>query len=174
VAPTVTSEVVAEITADVITSIKAADLDVSLSPPTWRWRIGWQHNFTVQTTGSNLHPQASTDRQALIAQQDRTAVWYSSAVKSFWRVPNDPDAISTVLSRQADALEVANRHGALGGQARRLWVVSVPEDIAWGIDLGDWVGLTAPAVGLRDRVVGIVISEQIRATEQVVTLQILV
>lgn len=174
VAPTVTSEVVAEITAEVITSIKATDLDASLSPPTWRWRIGWQHNFTVQTTGSNLHPQASTDRQALIAQQDRTAVWYSSEVKSSWRVPNDPDAISTVLSRQADALEVANRHGALWGKARRLWVVSVPEDIAWGIDLGDWVGLTAPAVGLRDRVVGIVIYEEIRATEQVVTLQILV
>ncbi|OUJ14273.1 hypothetical protein [Acetobacter sp. DsW_063] len=174
VAPTANSPVVAELSADVITDIAASSLDSSLDPPTWRWRLGWRHNFTVQTTGSNLHPQAPADRQSVIAVADRTALWWSSDVKSRWRAPNDPATIATALTSQADAQTIANRHGALWGVQRRLWAVSVPQDLAWSIELGDVVGLSAPAAGLTARVPGVVISEHIQATDQVVTFQILV
>lgn len=173
-APDPAAAPVMELNADLITDLSASQLDGSLDPPTWRWRVGWQHNFTVQTTGSNLHPQAPADRQAVVAVADRAAVWWSSQVKSHWRVPNDPALITTALARQADAAVIAQRHGALWGTQRRLWSVAIPQDLAWDIDLGDVVGLQAPAPGLENRQLGRVVSEQIRAADQFVTLQILV
>lgn len=173
-APEAAEAPVAEINADLITEITAASLDSSLDPPVWRWRIGWQHNFTVQSTGSNLHPQAPADRQAIVAVADRAAVWWSAQVKSHWRLPNDPAIVTTALASQADAVLVAQRHGALWGVQRRLWAVSIPQDLAWGIDLGDVIGVTAPVAGLTDRKLARVVSEQIRATDQFVTFQILV
>lgn len=173
-APTTAEMPVAELNADLITEIAAASLDSSLDPPTWRWRIGWQHNFTVQTTGSNLHPQASADRQAIIAVADRAAVWWSADIKSRYRVPNDPALITTALAKQADASLIAQSHGALWGTQRRLWAVTIPQDYAWQLELGDVIGITAPAPGLQTRQLARVVSEQIRAADQTVTFQILV
>lgn len=165
---------VASLTSDMIISLSAGTLDSSLSPPTWRWRIGWQHNFTVQDPGATLHPLIPADRQSLVALADRAAVWWSTDVRSRWRVPNDPALIITALSRQEDALASARRHGDLWGMQRRLWVVAVPQDGAWALDLGDAVWLQAPAPGLTGGAPGVVISEQIRSADQTVTFQILV
>lgn len=173
-APDAGAHVVAELTPDIITALAGDSLDSSLDPPTWRWRIGFAHNFTVQSAGSSLHPQITAAQQSFVAQQDRAAVWYSAAVKSRWRVPNDPDTISTALSRQDDAALIARRHGALWGSRRKLWAVSLPQIYAWQIELGDVVGLTAPAPGLEQRAVGVVVGEEIASSNQTVTLQILV
>lgn len=172
--PAADSSVVAELTDDIITDLAAVALDSSLDPPTWRWRIGFGHNFTVQAAGSSLHPQITAAQQSFVAQQDRAAIWYSAEAKARYRVPNDPDTISTALSRQDDAALIAQHHGALWGVQRRLWAVSLPQFYAWQIELGDIVGLTAPAPGLEQRAVGVVVAEQIRAADQTVTLQILV
>ncbi|MFW7267545.1 hypothetical protein ACMAUO_06185 [Gluconacetobacter sp. Hr-1-5] len=173
-APSRTAQPVAALTADVITEITADSLDASLDPPTWRWRIGWQHNFTTQPAGSTLHPQIPADRQSLVAQTDRAAVWWSGDIKARWRVPNDPALITTALASAADAQVIADRHGALWGVQRRLWAVSVPQDYAWSLDLGDPVWLQAPAVGLTGGAPGIVVGEQIRSANSFVTFQILV
>lgn len=173
-APTRATQPVASLTADVITEITAVSLDDTLSPPTWRWRIGWQHNFTPQAAGSTLHPQISPDRQSLVALADRTAVWWSTDIKSRWRVPNDPALVTTALASQTDAQTIADRHGALWGIQRRLWAVNVPQDYAWSLDLGDPVWLQAPAVGLTGGAPGIVVSEQIQSTDGYVTIQIVV
>ncbi|MFT8723682.1 MAG: hypothetical protein ABF759_14100 [Acetobacter malorum] len=173
-APDPTETPALELNADLIKDVSSTALDGSLDPPTWRWRIGWQHNFTVQTTGSNLHPQAPADRQAIIAVSDRAAVWWSADIKSRWRVPNDPALITTALARQQDAIVIANRHGALWGTQRRLWAVEIPQQLAWGVELGKTIGISAPAPGLENRVIGRVVSEHFQATDQTVTLQILV
>ncbi|MCP1235977.1 hypothetical protein NKW55_05070 [Gluconobacter kondonii] len=162
------------LTPDVISSISSVSLDASLDPPTWRWRIGWQHNFTVQTSGSNLHPQASADRQSLIAESDRTSVWLDTAVKSAWRVPNDPSLITTALASQTDAKAVANLHGALWGQRRHLWAVEVPQSVAILLDLGDPVQLQAPVPGAAGGVSGLVVGEHITSASNTTTLTILV
>ncbi|MCI1909003.1 hypothetical protein [Acetobacter fabarum] len=174
VAPSASSNIVAEITPDVIIALSGDDLDGSLDPPTWRWRIGFAHNFTVQAAGSSLHPQITAAQQSFVAQQDRAAIWYSAEVKSRWRVPNDPDTISTALTRQDDAALIAQRHGALWGTKRKIWAVSIPQIYAWQIDLGDVVAITAPAPGLEQRAVGVVVGEAVQASSQTVTLQILV
>lgn len=173
-APSIGDNVVAELTPDIITSLAGDALDSSLDPPTWRWRIGYQHNFTVQSAGTGLHPQITAAQQSFVAMQDRAAVWYSGSIKSAYRMPNDPDTVSTALSRQDDAALIAQRHGALWGTQRRLWAVSLPQFYAWQIELGDIVRLTAPAPGLEGGALGVVMGEQIRATDQTVTLQILV
>lgn len=162
------------LTADQITEISSVGLDGSLSPPTWRWRIGSQHNFTVQTSGSGLHPQAPSDRQALIAVSDRNAVWFSAIVKSRWRVPNDPTPITTALQNVYDAQLIAGRHGDLWGEFRDLWAVSVPADCAWSVELGDMVSLSAPVPGLSEPTIGCVVGEHIRSSDATVTLQILI
>lgn len=174
VAPARTVQPVATLSENLITDIAPVSLDASLDPPTWRWRIGWQHNFTVQAAGSNLHPQITAERQSLVAQADRAAVWWSTDIKARWRVPNDPALITTALASQADAQLISDRHGALWSAQRRLWNVSIPQDYAWPLELGDAVWLQAPAPGLSGGAPGIVVAEQIRSAEATVTLQILV
>ncbi|MFT8325523.1 hypothetical protein [Gluconobacter oxydans] len=162
------------LTPDQITEISSVGLDSSLNPPTWRWRIGSQHNFTIQTSGSGLHPQAPTDRQALIAISDRNSVWFSAVVKARWRVPNDPSPVTTALQSAYDAQLIAERHGDLWGSFRELWAVSVPAALAWQVDLGDFVSVQAPVPGLSEATMGCVVAEHIRSSDATVTLQILI
>lgn len=162
------------LTADQITEIEPVALDTSLSPPTWRWRIGWGHNFTVQTTGSGLHPQAPSDRQAVIATSDRYAVWARTSLRSRWRVPNDPAPVVTALSDITSASSIAESHGQLWGDLRTLWAVTVPADVAWKVDLGSYIAIQAPVPGLTAQTRGLVVSEHARAGEATVTLQVLV
>lgn len=159
--------------ADVITEIESVSLDASLSPPTWRWRMGWQHNFTVQAAGSGLHPQAPADRQALIATADRNAVWSDVSLRALWRVPNDPAPIVTALASSADAQNIADAHGRLWGVYRTLWAVTIPVELSWQVDLGDTVTLQAPVPELANGVLGVVVAEHVRGGEATATLQIL-
>ncbi|MBF0889771.1 hypothetical protein [Gluconobacter cadivus] len=157
----------------VITDIQSVSLDASLSPPTWRWRMGWQHNFTVQTAGSGLHPQAPADRQALIAIADRNAVWSDASLRMRWRVPNDPTPIVTALAASQDAQTVADLHGSLWGAHPTLWAVTIPLELSWQVDLGDTVTMRAPVPGLANSCLGVVVAEHVRAGDATATLQIL-
>ncbi|MBS1075566.1 hypothetical protein JK176_11790 [Gluconobacter sp. Dm-73] len=157
----------------VITDIQSVSLDASLSPPTWRWRMGWQHNFTVQTAGSGLHPQAPADRKALIAIADRNAVWSDASLRMRWRVPNDPTPIVTALAASQDAQTVADLHGSLWGAHRTLWAVTIPLELSCQVDLGDTVTMRAPVPGLANSCLGVVVAEHVRAGDATATLQIL-
>ncbi|GBR34879.1 hypothetical protein [Gluconobacter kondonii] len=158
---------------NVITEIEPVSLDASLSPPTWRWRMGWQHNFTVQTAGSGLHPQAPADRQAFIAMADRNAVWSDASLRMRWRVPNDPTPIVTALASSEDAQSVANSHGQLWGAYRTLWAITIPVDLSWQVDLGDTVWIQAPVPGLSNGCLGVIVAEHVRGGDATATLQIL-
>ncbi|GLQ68462.1 hypothetical protein [Gluconobacter albidus] len=159
--------------ATVITDIQSVSLDASLNPPTWRWRMGWQHNFTVQTAGSGLHPQAPADRQALIAAADRNAVWSDATLRTRWRVPNDPTPVVTALASAEDAQTVANSHGQLWGAYRTLWAITIPVELSWQVDLGDTVLIQAPIPGLSYACLGVVVAEHVRGGDATATLQIL-
>lgn len=158
----------------IATDLQPVALDSALDPPAWRWRIGWQHNFSVQAPGSGIHPQAPADRQSLIAVADRTATWFAADVRSRYRVPNDAALIPTALLRQQDAQAVAASLGAVWGAGRRIWAVSVQRDIAYRVDIGSVVSLAYPAPGLTGGVLGIVIGEQIRSDQATSTIQVLV
>lgn len=172
--PTTAMAPVLELTTDTITDISPVTLNSSLNPPTWRWRVGYQHVFTVQTSGSGLHPQAPADRQALIGQSDRYGLWYRTTVRTRWRVPNDPTPIVTALASQPDAEALANGLGALWGELRTLWAVTIPTELAQKAELGDCVTLDAPIPGLAGGVTGLVVAEHVRSSEATTTLQVLV
>lgn len=169
-----TTPTVMTLTADEITEIQPVALDSSLSPPTWRWRIGWQHNFTVQTAGSGLHPQAPASRQSVIGTADRNAVWSDASLRAKWRVPNDPASVVTALDAAGDAQTVADAHGKLWGSYNSLWSVTVPVEISWQLDLGDYVSIQVAVPGLDGITVGIVVAEHIRGGDATATLQILI
>ncbi|MEN3166730.1 hypothetical protein [Gluconobacter sp. OJB] len=158
---------------NVITEIEPVSLDASLSPPTWRWRMGWQHNFTVQTAGSGLHPQAPADRQALIAAADRNAVWSDASLRMRWRVPSDPTPVVTALASSGDAQTVADSHGGLWGTHRTLWAVTIPVELSWQVDLGDTITIQAPVPELANACLGIVVAEHVRGGDATATLQVL-
>ncbi|GBQ93875.1 hypothetical protein GCM10007866_13720 [Gluconobacter albidus] len=159
--------------ATVITDIQSVSLDASLSPPTWRWRMGWQHNFTVQTAGSGLHPQAPADRQALIAMADRNAVWSDASLRMRWRLPSDPTPVVTALAFPEDAQTVADSHGRLWGLYRTLWAVTIPVELSWQVDLGDTITIQAPVPELANPCLGVVVAEHVRGGDATATLQIL-
>ena len=165
---------VAMLTPDNMTAVSAVALDSILDPPAYRWRVGYQHAFTVQPAGSGLHPQAPAARQSLIAVADRTATWASLPIKTRYRVPNDPALLVTALQLQADAATVAGNHGALWSDLRRIWAVTLPKAIAYGIDLGDPVSVTWPVPGLATGSIGLCIGEQVRSSDPTSILQILV
>lgn len=164
---------VAALDGDTITAVSAVALDASLDPPPWRWRVGYQHVVTVQAAGSGLSPQITAERQALVAQADRIGSWISQDIRARYRVPNDPALLATALARQSDAQAVAAVHGALWSAQRRIWAVSVPKAIGYGIDLGDVISVTWPVPGLENTALGLVVGEQLRSDEPTVTLQIL-
>ncbi|MBM3096600.1 hypothetical protein JRX38_00940 [Gluconobacter cerinus] len=163
---------VLSLTPDLVSAISAVGLSAPFDVPAWRWRVGWQHNFTV-TTGTALHPQSSADRQALVAVADRNAVWLDMRIKAQWRQPSDPDAVITALSRQDDAQTIATLQGRLWATSRQIWAVTVPETLGLHCDLGDIVSLSAPVPGLRQAVLGIVMAEHLRAGDSTMTLQLL-
>lgn len=160
--------------ADEVTALSGIALDSGLSPPPYRWRVGYAHNQTVQQGGSALHPRITAERQSFVQQEDRVATWYLPAIKLRYRQPGDLPVMATALLNEDDAQDVANEHGALWGSERYLWSVTLPRSVAGGIDLGQALRLDLPAPGLRGGIAGLVIGEQIRSAEATVTLTILV
>ncbi|MFT8958856.1 MAG: hypothetical protein ABF917_14345, partial [Gluconobacter oxydans] len=109
-----------------------------------------------------------------IGMADRNAVWADPSLRARWRVPNDPAALVTALAASEDAQTVADAHGQLWGQYRTLWAVTVPVDVSWQIDLGDYVFVIAPVPGLGRLSLGVVVAEHVRGGEATATLQILI
>jgi len=159
---------------DLLTSIAAADLGSTLSPPPWRWRVGYQHVFTVQQSGSGLSPQVPADRLTLIAASDRVGVWTSLSLKKSYRVSNDGALMTTALARREDAEDVAGLHGALWGGIRTLWSVTIPRSLGYPLDLGDDVWVQLPVPGASSGTVARVCGEQLRSGDAVHTLLLLV
>lgn len=161
------------LTTDHIVSLAAVALDDGLDPPAWRWRVGYQHNFTVMSSGSGLHPQATAAQQAYVVQSDQTSTWSSADVLRRYRVPNDPAVLVTALHSQSDASTCASSHGALWGVQRRAWAIELPRHLTMQLELGDTISIAWPTPGLADGQTAIVIGEEIRSDQATSTLLVL-
>lgn len=159
---------------DVLTSLSAIDMGSTISPPPWRWRVGYQHVFTVQQSGSGLSPQIPADRLTLITAADRVGTWTSMSIKKTYRVSNDAALMTTALARRGDAETVAGLHGALWGGIRTLWSVTIPRSLGYTLDLGDEVWVTLPVPGAESGAVARVCGEQLRSGDAVRTLLLLI
>jgi hypothetical protein len=156
-----------------IASLSPQTLPDTLSPPPYRIRIGWQHNFTVQSSGINTTTSTAAQR-SFVGLADRFATWLSPAIQAAYPRPNDPDAIISALLVQTDAQAVANDLGALWGVAPVLYSIEVPFDVAIGIDLGDAVKVRYPQGDLRSGRYGQIVGEQFDSAGATATFSVLI
>ena len=138
-------------------------LPTNIDPPTAVWKVGYQHNYTTQTSG--LSPSATSAQVAYVAQSDTMAAWASTAVLAAYRRPNFPDPVTGALLTLTDAQNMANAFGALWGVRRRLYTVQVPLALALSVDLGAVVSLAWPAEDLAAGQIGQIVGEQTRTLD---------
>jgi hypothetical protein len=154
-------------------SVTPIPLPANVSPPPFRFRVGYAQNYNPNTT--DVSPAVtSMDRKSFLAAQFRYAGWSSGAVLTQYRRPNDPAPLPGPLLVLADAQAVANRLGALWGVRRRLYSVVLPRDVAIAREFGDTVTLVHPLDDLRAGQPGVVVGEQIRSADATITLMVLV
>jgi len=141
----------------------------SVTPAIWRARVGYARNHTVQT--SDLAGAVSEERRQWLAEEWRFGQWIEPANAARYRRPGNI-TIPSILTRKTDADDVADRLGAIWGQARRLYDVDLwlqPLDH----DIGRAIVLRYPVAGLRDGVPAVIVGEQIRVSEESITIRVL-
>lgn len=131
-------------------------MPTDISPPAYRFRARYQHNYTVQQSG--ILESADAAHRQFVQQPDRYAAWYSAETAGAYANANDVAPFGGGLTTEADALEVATRYGALFGTRRWLFDVQVPLVEAVERQFGEVVLITYPnhamLTGARGRVVG--------------------
>jgi hypothetical protein len=147
-------------------------LPADVSPPPFRFRVAYQHNYTVQQSG--LLDSATAAHRQFVQSADRYATWYDGDVETAYVNGNDVAPFGGGLNSEADAQEVADRMGALFGTRRWLFDYTVPFIEGAEREFGDVIVATYPnhamASGARCRVLG----RSLNSLEQTITLTVLV
>lgn len=124
--------------------------------PVWRQRVGYERNWTVQTSDA-LAGAVTEARKAFLAEEVRLAVAADDTVKTKFLLALDPEPWPTLLADQSAAQSEANRLLVLYGQRREMYRVTVKTQ-PYKLELGDQVDLDYTRFGLaarRFRVVGL-------------------
>jgi hypothetical protein len=124
---------------DVI-QIQRQALPTSLSPPPYRFRVAYQHNWTTQTDLAGSVPAART---SFLAQSDRYSESSNTTVLIDHPFAQDTTPIASYFTAQADAQFESDRLLALyiGNAAIYRFTVGI---LPFALDLGDVVNLTYP------------------------------
>lgn len=148
-------------------------LPSGVSPPPYRFRVGYAHNYTVQSSG--VSPSATAGWAQFIAAPDRYSSFVNLAILSTYRRPNDTQPVGAgALLQLGDAQIVANALGALWSTRRRLYDVTLPVSVGLSIEIGDIVSLTWPLEDLRSGQLGQVVGEQFASQDATTVFQVLV
>lgn len=164
---------IATIDATTAVSCLPVALPSNVNPPPYRFRVGYNRNYTPGASDTSPAVTSMT-RRSFLSSAYRYAAWSSSAVLLAYRRPSDPQPISSALVNLSDAQAVANALGALWGVRRRLYAVVLPASIALAREIGDVVTLKWPVDDLRNGKVGQIVGEQIRSGDAASTLYVLV
>lgn len=155
-------------------SITPQALPTNLSPPPYRMRVAYQHNYTVQQYGG-LSPSMNLSQVQYVQAADRYASASSNTILTNYLRPNDPVPVPTCLQMQADAQSIANNLISLWGTMRYLYQIVLPFSVGIALDMGDVVELTWPTIGpLINGALGTVVGEQFTSTDAQITYTILV
>lgn len=151
----------------------ARQLPAPMSPPPFRIRVAWGKNYTVQT--SSLAPSLNGDRIQELAEPWRVAASGNANVSLRWRRASDPPLVETALTNGTNAASLATGLASLWcvGAGRLFYDVTVPLQLALAREIGDVIQVQYPgplAAGSLGRIVG----EQIRFSDNVATLQVLI
>lgn len=167
-----TGSTVASYTTANTVSVTPRPLPATVSPPAYRVRVAYQHNYTVQTSG--LLGAATATRKQFIAAPDRYAAASSNAVLAAYARPNDVGPVGGALTSSTDAQAVANGMIALWGARRRLYDVVVPMADGLARDFGDIVSIVWPLDDLANGQTGVIVGDSFRSSDATLTLTVLV
>lgn len=148
-------------------------LPSTLDPPPYRMRVGYAHNYTVQTSGLLATTPPTAVHRQFVGVADSYAAASSSTVLTNYTRPNDPQPLVGALTVLASAQAVATDLMALWGARRRLYAVTVPTSVGLLRDLGDLVTVTWDMDDLGSGKLGVVVGEQFRSADSTITLQVL-
>lgn len=123
-----------------IFSISRDPLPTSLSPPPYRFRCAYQHNWTVQT---DIAGSVGATRTSFLAQADRYAEAVNTNVLINHPFAVDRNPIQSYFLNQSDAQAEATRLLALYSSSAALYRFKVGNS-AFALDLGDIVNITYP------------------------------
>jgi hypothetical protein len=138
-----------------VLQISREALPTALSPPPYRFRCAYQHNWTVQT---DVAGSVSASLRSFLAQADRYSDSTNLTVKTDHPFAHDRNPIPSYFNNQADAQAESDRLLALYQSKAALYRFTVGVQ-PFALDLGDIVNLTYPrwdlTVGKNLRVVEI-------------------
>lgn len=128
-----------------IRDLKREKLPSGVTPTPWRWTVGYQRNWTVQTT--DVAGSVSDTRKAFLAEQYRIAEAKSAAVQVDHPFAQEHPLIEAYFRDQADAQAHADELLALWRSSRALYrIVTDPTPLR--INIGEVVEVTFPRFDL--------------------------
>lgn len=155
-----------------IIRIDPRPLPTDITPPVFRVRVAYQHNYTVQTSG--LIGSVTDAHRQFVQVADRFAGWSDGAVALAYRNANDLLPFGGGLTTEADAIEVAERTGALFGVRRWLFDMTVPLVAGIEIEFSEVVHITYPVHVLQNGAKGLVVGRSFNADDMQIVLTVLV
>lgn len=164
---------VARLTPANCVSVTPRALPGGVSPPPFRFRVAYSHNYTTQSSG--VSPSATSAWAQFIAASERFASYANLAILSLYRRPNDTQPVGAgALLQSGDAQTVANALGALWSTRRRLYDVTLPVSVGLPLDLGNVVMLVYPLEDLRGGRLGQIVGELFASQNSTITFSVLV
>lgn len=154
-----------------LVSLAPQPLPSTVSPPAYRFRVGYNKNYTIMASG--VSPSATEAQQQYVAGAGPLATWIDNSVQQNWLRPNDVQVQSALLEFN-DAQTAAGIYGALWGQRRRLYLAVMPIEIALALDIGDDAKVTWPADDLRGGKNGQIVGEAFKSDDSTITFAVLV
>jgi hypothetical protein len=150
-----------------IISISREPLPSSLSPPPYRFRCAYQHNWTVQT---DVAGSVSATQKSFLAQADRYSNSLNTTVLLDHPFAHDRNPIASYFNTQAAAQAESDRLLALYASSAALYRMTFGIE-PFGLDLGDIMNVTYPrwdmTVGRNLRIVEITENAQSNTIEVV-------
>ncbi len=115
-------------------------------PPSWRRRVAYQWNWTVQR-GEDLAGAVTLARRQFLADQFRVAAFAQSSVRSKFLLATDPPTLAARFLEQTAAASEAERLQNLFGVERQLYVARV-KFIGHLVEINATVRIEWPRYGL--------------------------
>lgn len=137
--------------------------------PTWRQRVGYEKNWTVQSSDS-LAGAVTEERKAFLAEEHRLAVATDETIRQAFLLASDPEPVPTLLKDKPAAEAEAARLLDLYGERREMYRVTVKTQ-PYSLELGDQVAVDYTRFGLGGRLFRVVGLEE-RADINRVTMEL--
>lgn len=139
-----------------ILSLRRKPIPDEIAPVVWRYRVGYERNWTIQNSG--LAGAVTDQRRAFLLEDYRVRTAEDAAIKNRNLLATEPPLVEALFASASVAQTEADRRLTLFGEKRALYEISV-KAAGYDLRLDDLVRVTYPrydlTAGKTVRVVGI-------------------